>query len=292
MTIRDFLIWLLLVPQVGFQRRWQLVELLAAADYPAQLVPDETVLSILPTPTTKNAFKAWYAQKDWLPAWQALQHYPCLTLLDPAYPSLLKALSQPPLVLFYQGNLDLLKQPSIAIVGSRQMTAESEQVLKEWLPEFIAAGLTIVSGNARGVDACAHRVTLGRRGCTIAVLGTGIDQTYPKNHGQLQRAIAQQGLVLSEFLPWVGPQAWHFPLRNRIIVGLSLQLLIVQAGLRSGSLVSAAIALDENRDVWAIPGPIYQPSYAGSNQLLAAGAAVALQPQDLINDRPDAWNAD
>lgn len=291
MTTRDFLIWLLLVPQLGLKGRWQLVSFVLAHHQGEELVPDKTVLSMLTRPADAQAFKKWYYRQEWLPSWRKLKSYPCVTILDAGYPKLLKEISQPPLVLFYQGDLTLIREPTLAVVGSRQLTRTSEVILKTWVPEFVQAGLTIVSGNARGADACAHQVTLAQGGKTIAVLGTGLDQVYPKIHTRLQAQISQQGLVLSEFLPWVGPKAWHFPLRNRIIVGLTLQVLVVQASLKSGSLVSAAIALDENRDLWSIPGPINQVYYQGSNQLLAQGAGMALCANDVIANRPLAWDS-
>lgn len=212
------------------------------------------------------------------------QAQPHLTIIDPAYPASLREIFCPPLVLFYAGDLSLLKRPRLGIVGARDASAYGVGVLRGFLPEIVKHRLVVVSGLARGIDGLSHRVTLECGGMTIGVIGCGLDRCYPAENHQLQAAVASRGLVLSEYGRGEPPLAFHFPERNRIIAGLVQTLLVVEAKRRSGSLITANLALDENRNVCAVPGRIDTIRSLGCNELIAAGAKPILRAQDLIDE--------
>lgn len=207
-----------------------------------------------------------------------------ITIVDTEYPVQLRETFCPPLVLFYQGNIDLLKTQSLAIVGARQMSGYSRVVLKELIPNLVKKNITVVSGLAAGVDGLSHELALEYQGSTIGVIGTGLNRAYPRNHVNLQSAVGQRGLVVSEYGLDEPPLAWHFPERNRIIAGLAETLLVVEAKRKSGSLISANLALNENRNVCAIPGRIDSPLSRGCNELISAGAKPIIDINDLLSE--------
>lgn len=200
----------------------------------------------------------------------------------PGYPALLLDLTDPPPVLFALGSLDLLTRPQVAIVGTRSATSYGLAVARDLARAMAAGGLVVTSGMARGVDAAAHLGALSSGGGTIAVLGTGIDVPYPRGNTGLHRAIAQQGLLLSELAPGDRADAGSFPRRNRIIAALAIVTVVVQAGYRSGALITAGRALELGRSVAAVPGPIDVAAHAGSNELLRDGAQVVTGAADLL----------
>jgi DNA processing protein len=208
--------------------------------------------------------------------------YHIFTLGQETYPEPLLDLPLPPPVLYCRGKIP--ERPSIAMVGSRKMNEYGHRAANLFGRHLAGNGITVVSGFARGVDVTAHRAALAAEdGHTIAVLGCGLDRDYPKGSTALAQAIAERGAVLSEFAFGVEPRSWHFPVRNRVIAGLSLGTLVVQAAPRSGSLITAHLALELGREVWAVPGPIFDPLSTGTNELIADGAAVALSPEDIID---------
>lgn len=207
---------------------------------------------------------------------------PYITIFDGTYPKRLKEIWNPPLVLFYQGDLTYLQKPCLTVVGARQNGAYGQAILQQWLPQLVAQGVVIVSGLARGVDALAHEITLAAGGSTVAVIGTGLMRTYPASHRALQSAISQQGLILSEYLPDVGPQKQYFPERNRILAGLSYNTLVVEARRQSGSLITAALAVQNNRSVLAVPGAVTYDRAQGCNELIQQGAEPVLNAQDVM----------
>ncbi|KRN85816.1 DNA-processing protein DprA [Ligilactobacillus acidipiscis] len=211
-------------------------------------------------------------------------HGGILTILDPEYPAQLKETFEPPNILFYQGRLELLKRPILAIVGARNMTKYATVVLKKLIPDICTHQITVVSGAARGVDSLAHRLVLNANSDTIAVLGTGLDQVYPRKNYELQTLMARRGLVLTEYELGQKPLPYHFPLRNRIIAGLCQSLLVVEAKHHSGSLITANIALQENRNILAVPGPINSNLSVGTNELIQAGAKPVLNSTDILED--------
>jgi DNA processing protein len=203
---------------------------------------------------------------------------------DDRYPELLAAIHDPPPGLFLRGNgpIDLLARPSVSVVGARACSTYGGQVARMLGHELAAAGLVIVSGMARGIDAEAHRGALEAGGHTIAVLGCGIDRDYPLAHTSLARQIEVGGLVVSEYAPGVDPAPWRFPARNRIIAGLARATVVVEARERSGALITADLALEEGREVFAVPGEITSRLSAGTNQLLRLGATPVTSAADVL----------
>lgn len=207
-----------------------------------------------------------------------------LTLGDPQYPALLLETPDPPLLLYLQGRADLLGAPSIAVVGSRNATAQGVQNARAFGAHLSRAGLCIVSGLALGVDGAAHEGALEGAGSTIAVVGTGLDRVYPKRHLDLAHRIAAHGLMLSEYPLGAPPLAQHFPPRNRLIAGLSLGTLVVEAALESGSLITARLAAECGREVFAIPGSIHAPQSRGCHALIRQGAKLVDSAQDILDE--------
>jgi DNA processing protein len=199
------------------------------------------------------------------------------------YPSLLAELHDPPSRLYLRGgSAELLRRPAVAIVGARSCSPYGAQVARELARDLAAAGVVVVSGLARGIDGEAHRGALAAGGVTVAVLGCGIDRDYPRSHTELARRIAEDGLIVSEYPPGVEPVPWRFPARNRIVAGLSLATVVVEARERSGALITADFALELGRDVFAVPGEITSALSAGANDLLRQGAAPLLSPDDVL----------
>ena len=220
------------------------------------------------------------------PEWDAAQKLPGSILLwtDPAYPSLLRELPDAPLLLYALGNVRLLKGPCLAVVGKRQCSPEGLRAATYFAGSLAEAGVTIVSGLAMGVDQAAHRAALGKPGGTIAVLGTGVDVPYPKGAEELYQAMCEQDLIVSEFAPGTLPVPSNFPIRNRIISGLSLGVLVAEAAPRSGSLITARLALEQNRTVYAVPGALGAQKSQGCQELIRQGAKSAFAASDIIED--------
>jgi DNA processing protein len=202
---------------------------------------------------------------------------------DPAFPSRLRSIHDPPSGLFIRGDasLDLLARPSVAVVGARACSAYGSAVAGALGRELAAAGVVVVSGLARGIDAAAHRGAL-ETGATVAVLGCGIDRDYPRAHAALAAQIAATGLIVSEYAPGVEPAPWRFPARNRICAGLALASVVVEARERSGALITADLALDEGREVLAVPGEITSQLSKGTNALLRLGATPVTCAADVL----------
>lgn len=203
---------------------------------------------------------------------------------DPAFPPLLGAIHDPPPGLFLRGEADveLLARPAVAIVGARACSAYGRQIARSLARDLAAAGLVVVSGLARGVDAEAHRGALEAAGATVAVLGCGIDRDYPAAHRELAKQVAATGMIVSEYAPGVEPAPWRFPARNRIVAGLCAATVVVEARERSGALITADFSLEEGREVLAVPGEITSALSAGSNALLRLGATPLTCAQDVL----------
>jgi DNA processing protein len=201
------------------------------------------------------------------------------------FPPLLRAIHDPPPGLFLRGTAgaDVLLWDAVAIVGARSCSSYGAQVARSLGRELAAAGLLVVSGMARGIDGEAHRGALQAGGITVAVLGCGIDRDYPASHATLAGEIARGGLIVSEYPPGVEPAPWRFPARNRIIAGLARAVVVVEARERSGALITADLALEEGREVFAVPGEITSSLSAGSNGLLRLGAHVVTAAQDVMD---------
>ena len=214
--------------------------------------------------------------------WAGASGHHVITLADETYPRGLLEISDPPPVLYAHGRLDLLAQPALAIVGSRNGSAQGIQNAEQFAAALGDAGLTIVSGLALGIDAAAHRGGLASRASTMAVLGTGIDVVYPARNAELAAEIARRGLLLSEFPLGTPAIAHNFPRRNRLISGLARGCLVVEAAVESGSLITARCAADQGRDVFAIPGSIHSPLSKGCHALIKTGAKLVESAEDVL----------
>ncbi len=201
---------------------------------------------------------------------------------DPRYPVLLSCIPDPPPVLWARGNLDCLASPTVAIVGSRAATPYALDVAYRLGQELSDRGIVVTSGLARGVDSAAHRGCLSGSVPTVAVLGSGVDRVYPPQHAELASEISKKGLVISELGPGAAPLPEHFPLRNRIISGISLAVVVVEASEKSGSLITARCALEQGRDVMAVPGNVLSGRNRGSHSLLKDGAKVVESAVDIL----------
>ncbi len=215
--------------------------------------------------------------------WAQGDHTHVLTLADPAYPKQLAELPDAPPVLYLHGNPQVLKEPQLAMVGSRNPSRGALDTTREFARHLAACGLTITSGLAMGIDAAAHEGAL-EAGYTVAVLATGPDQVYPAQNQALASRIAAQGLLLSEFPPGTPPKAEHFPRRNRIISALSLGTFVTEAALRSGSLITARYAAEQGREVFAMPGSIHNPLARGCHALIKSGAKLVEGTEDILQE--------
>lgn len=211
-------------------------------------------------------------------------HRHVVTLGDAAYPPLLLQTADPPLLLYAQGELALLAKPAIAIVGSRRPTAQGRDTARAFARELADDGLVVVSGLAQGIDSAAHEGALAGVAGTIAVVGTGLDRVYPPQNLELAHRITQRGLLLGEFAPGTPALPEHFPLRNRIIAGLSLGTLVVEAAIRSGSLITARLASEAGREVFAVPGSIHAPQARGCHWLIKQGAKLVESAADIVDE--------
>ena len=216
---------------------------------------------------------------DWLAGHPARQ---VLMLGDARYPQPLLHCGDPPLMLFLEGRVELLQLPSVAVVGSRQATPQGLAHARQFASVLSHAGVTVVSGLATGIDGAAHEGALAGAGSTLAVIGTGPDIVYPRRHGGLWRRIAQDGLVVSEHAPGTPALAHHFPHRNRIIAGLTRGTLVVEATLKSGSLITARLAMEGGREVFAVPGSIQSAQSRGCHELIRQGAQLVESAQEIL----------
>ncbi len=242
----------------------------------AAVVPDAAVARVLapPAPELLERTLAWLAQPgNDLLAWD-----------DPEYPQALLAIGYAPPVLYVMGRRDRLNHPSLAIVGSRNASAQGVENALAFANALGQAGLTVVSGLAVGVDAAAHRGALGTLGSTIAVIGTGPDRVYPASHRDLAHSIAAEGVIVSQFPPGTPPRDSNFPRRNRLISGLARGVLVVEAALSSGSLLTARYAGEQGREVFAIPGSIHSPLSKGCHRLIRDGAKLVETAQDVLEE--------
>jgi DNA processing protein len=216
--------------------------------------------------------------------WASKPRHSIITLADASYPRALLEIADPPALLYAIGRSDLLQRPSLAVVGSRNATAQGESNAEAFAKALSDAGLTIVSGLAMGIDAAAHRGGLAGPGSTIAVVGTGIDITYPRRNAELAAQVAERGLLLSEFPLGTAPAAYNFPKRNRLISGLARGCLVVEAAAASGSLITARTAAEQGREVFAIPGSIHSPLSRGCHGLIKTGAKLVESAQDVLDE--------
>ena len=282
---------LLLTPRVGpaSARR-----LLAALGSPQAVfhATKETLQGVVPAREATELLKAPADLADhvtatlaWLACAPPGQERALITLGDERYPPALLETADPPLLLFAQGRVALLKAPGVAVVGSRNPTAQGKDNAQAFAQALSQSGITVVSGLALGIDGAAHEGALaGRLGSTIAVVGTGLDRVYPKAHHELAHRIAQEGLIISEFTLGTPPLSPNFPKRNRIVAGLTRGTLVVEAALQSGSLITARLAMEMGREVLAIPGSIHSPQARGCHALIKQGAKLVETAQDVLEE--------
>jgi len=204
------------------------------------------------------------------------------TILDDCYPKTLKYLKNPPFVLYYRGNILCLQHECVSVIGSRNALPYAQKWTTEWV-RVLSQQYTIVSGLAKGIDGLAHRIAC-ESGCTIAVLGSGIDVIYPQENRGLYHEMCEKGLIISEFPLHTSPEPGNFPMRNRTISGLSRGVLVVEAKSRSGALITADFALEQGRDVFAIPGPISSKNSEGTNRLIKQGAILVSHIDDILEE--------
>jgi DNA processing protein len=282
---------LLRLPETGAASYWQLIEAFgspsavlnqSSAALQQRLKPAAlaALLDYQRDPHNSELALRLAADQEYLAAQPDLQ---LLSYSDAEYPRLLQEIPKPPPLLFVRGNLELLNLPQVALVGSRNPTQAGSENAERFAQYLAANGFVITSGLALGVDAAGHRGALKGQGKTIAVMGTGIDRIYPAAHKSLaQQILAEGGALVSEFPLGTAAQAANFPQRNRIISGLSCGTLVIEAALKSGSLITAAFALQHNREVFAIPGSIHNPLARGCHQLIRQGATLVETAQDII----------
>lgn len=264
-----------------------------------QQVPNLSVQAMLQTLATRSGALSALAQlalhDPWkLPYAQRLEDHLNWAampgnklLITDQLPSALQQLPDPPLILCVQGNPELLDMPAVSVVGTRHPSVEGQQIAYHWSHWLTWQGLNLVSGLARGIDACAHRGSLaaaneGASATTLAFLAQGMDRIYPPEHRQLAAELALQGALLSEYPLGTPPMKHHFPQRNRLITASSLGLVVIEAAERSGSLVSARLANEQGKEVMAVPGSIHNPRSAGCHLLIQQGAALVTRPQDIL----------
>jgi DNA processing protein len=271
-------------------------ELLATFGLPTQLFAlpralvagriGEAAARVLLAPPEASTRAAIEATEHWL---AASARHRLLTLADAAYPQALLAMPDPPPVLYAIGRVDLLNRPALAIVGSRSASQQGAQTAEAFARRLAQAGLTIVSGLALGIDAAAHRGALsaaadGAAGSTIAVVGTGVDVVYPASNRELTTRVREHAVVISEFPLGTPPLSHNFPRRNRLIAGLARGVLVVEAALRSGSLITARLAAEMGREVFAVPGSIHSPMARGCHRLIRDGAKLVESAQDVLEE--------
>jgi DNA processing protein len=285
----EFAAWFRLLETPGLGREGAR-RLLAACGTPgAVLATPHATLCALVGPARADALQQGSAVFDERLA--AAQHWRAggddrhvLTIDHPAWPPALLQAPDPPLLLYVQGDASCLAAPSVAIVGSRQPSVQGADNARQFAARLAAEGWVIVSGLAQGIDAAAHEGALAAGARTIAFMGTGPDTVYPSRHRALARRIASQGALVTEYAPGMPPLPEHFPQRNRLIAGLTQGTLVVEAALKSGSLITARLANEAGRDVWAIPGSIHAAQSRGCHALIKQGAKLVESPEDVLEE--------
>lgn len=286
----DLLAWLrlTLVPEVNLAQQLRLLETFKTAE--EVLSADAGDIEALVGESSARALRSGPAPGmiDKATKWISQPNHHFVTLRDADYPELLREIDAAPAALYVQGRVELLNAPSFAIVGSRNATIHGARDAESLALALSQAGLTVVSGMALGIDAAAHRGGLAGCGSSTAMLGTGADRIYPRGNEELARRLAADGAIVSEFPLGTAPTPGNFPRRNRLISGLSRGVLVVEAALESGSLITARFALEQGRDVFAIPGSIHSPLSKGCHQLIKDGAKLVERADDILAELQ--WN--
>lgn len=213
-----------------------------------------------------------------------LEVFSFVTIMDDEYPELLREIYNPPIALFYLGNVDLLAGKNLAMIGSREATNQGKMMIEQLVPKLVEKDITIVSGLAKGNDTYAHQAAIRHQGKTIAIIGCGLDIVYPKTNERLQHFIAKEQLLVSEYLPNTKPLKYHFPSRNRIIAGMSRGTCVIEAKKKSGTFITAQLALEEGRDVFAVPGNPLTEYSEGCLHLIQDGAKCVWKSEDILEE--------
>ena len=288
MLLRDFLLRIHLCNGIGIIGKAKVYAWLKQSEWSNTQLPPVELLANVAGINQHNfaAFSKSYHQllQDTRLVEKLVAGEKWLSICDPDYPVALREAFAPPLILFYRGRLPLLSRPLLGVVGARDCTNYSFEVMKKLIPGTVSNTMAIVSGLAKGVDTLAHQCAIASGGSTITVIGTGLDIEYPAANRPLQQQIGQTQLLISEYPNHTKGYRSHFPERNRIIAGLVQSILVTEAKQHSGSLITANLALQNNRNVLAVPGPINSPLSVGTNELIAAGAKPILQADDIVEE--------
>ncbi|NNE38727.1 MAG: DNA-protecting protein DprA [Gammaproteobacteria bacterium] len=287
-TCREIISWLTLIraPSLPYGVALQLLE---RFQHPDKLISADSNL-LISNGLDKKTIRYFHCpdktQLEIDLKWLDEVNHHFIHILHPQYPDLLKQIPDPPLALFARGDSECLSKYSIAVIGSRKPTPGGKKIADDFAKELSDCGIIVSSGLAYGIDTSAHLGALKGETGTIAVLGGGINRIYPRTNLNLAEKIAERGLLISEFPLNTPPLPYHFPRRNRIISGLSLGVLVVEASLKSGSLITANLAVEQGREVFAIPGSILNPTSDGCNKLISTGAKLTANIQDMIEEIP------
>ncbi len=274
-----------LLPQIGSRTLVKLIEYFGSAErawrsplseYKPLNLPEKVFDSIVNTRPKINLEQEWQKIDQ--------SQTKVLILGEDKYPSLLREISDPPVILYYQGEVDWNSSLFFAIVGTRKLTSYGKRVIEDLVPSLVSHRLVIVSGFALGGDTAAHQMTLDSGGQTVGVLGSGLGEIYPASNHKLAEKIRENGALLSEFSLFQKPQKQFFPMRNRIISGLSVGTLIVEASEKSGTLITASCANEQNREVFAVPGSIFNPYSIGPSKLIQSGAKLVTCVEDILTE--------
>lgn len=281
-----FWLWLLKAPKLGRKTLYRALKVFEAPEF----IFESNIKDLKNTGIFKNDTLDYFEKKDLSVVdedlkWQK-ESEKChiITIADKTYPKKLKQIADPPPVLYVLGDIEILNEPQLAVVGSRNPTPGGRIICKELATNIGLSGLHITSGMAVGIDAEAHMAALDVGRKTIAVCATGLDRVYPAKHKNLAHKISKQGALISEFAIGTKPIAQNFPRRNRIISGLSLGVVIVEANLKSGSMITAKLALEQGREIFAVPGSIKSPLSAGPHELLRQGAVLIRNVKDILDE--------
>lgn len=282
--VEELLYKLIYCEGLGIVGKWRLLHFAMKFEY-TDFNIDE-VIKITNTSGNKGALKESWQRltTEWLQEKRNRQK--SVSFFSERYPESLKNIAQPPLALFYEGNIDFLEYPSIAMVGARLATPYASQVLYQFIPKLVLENLVIVSGLAKGVDRLSHELAILAGGKTIGVIGCGLDRCYPKEVSDLFQEMKQKQLVLSEYPLGTPIKKHHFPMRNRIIAGLTQGTCVIEAKERSGSLITAQLALDNGKEVFAIPGEILSGQSSGCHRLIQDGAKCVYRMEDILEELP------
>lgn len=270
--------------EIGTSRKLKLISSLQA---PTSVLPHISLLQLILSISIEKASKL-HKEFHSIPFTKLKLHYAdkgikWFTIADEGYPDLLKEVYDPPLLLFCKGDTELMHAPmKLAIIGARKCTPYTGKVLSHLIPSLTQHRVTIISGLARGADTIAHETSIRSGGKTIGVIAGGFDNIYPKENVPLANHMMDHHLMISEFPPHTRPEKWQFPLRNRIISGLSHAVLVTEAQRKSGTYSTADYALNEGRDVFCIPGPLFAPMSEGTNSLIQEGAKMVVSAEDIL----------